>query len=456
MTTCSLDFVDSIAANPSVRLALASGPTWIINPDETDFSPPPIREAVAQTLLADGGVVPSAAYDFRRIRLGLFLADDTPDAMAAALQALHRELDRSGGNILRWHQHTTNPVFFRTYRASASSVRHLGRDGTRQRIAVDLRAEPYGYGPKETLPPVVVSNDPANAANGCWFDIDSTTPSNANPYFETDVSNWTPINGPTLTRSTAQFHEGAASMLITPNGVGADPRAQSETLVVSAGQSWFASGWLRSPGTPTVGVTIRWYSDAAGSTFISESGNLSALTADTWTYFSVTGVAPATAIRARIAPRYSGTPAAGTTLFVDEAIIGPSQGIKGDAPTPLFLIAPTGLVVTGRRQSVLSVRRRGTPSATPFALQAETLAVGDDTSLLGPDAAMSGTGSDYARTTFATNATMVTRLNSTTAHPSSASVDARGRYRIFSRHRKSVAGDTIKVRLNIASNGLAV
>lgn len=168
---CSLDFVDSITASPTVRLALSAEP-WTLRADDTEFSPPPLREAVAQTLLADGGVVPSSAYDFRRITLGLFLADDTADDLATGLQALHRELDRPGGNILRWWDHTTNPVFFRTFRASASQVRHVGRDGRKKRILVELRAEPFAYGLLETpVSGATVSTDPAAVSNGCFVDV---------------------------------------------------------------------------------------------------------------------------------------------------------------------------------------------------------------------------------------------------------------------------------------------
>jgi hypothetical protein len=170
--TCSLDFVDSIASSPTVRLALADGATWILNRQETDFSPPPLREAVAQTLMADGGVVSASAYSFRTIRLGLYLGTATADATATALQALYRELDRPG-NILRWWEHTTHPIFFRTYRASASSVRRLGAaDGRRKKIEVELRAEYAGYGLLETpVSGVTVNTDPANGTNGCFVDV---------------------------------------------------------------------------------------------------------------------------------------------------------------------------------------------------------------------------------------------------------------------------------------------
>jgi hypothetical protein len=169
--TCSLDFVASITSSPTVRLNLSADP-WQLSADETDFSPPPLRDAVAQTLLADGGVVGSSAYDFRRITLGLLLTDESADEAATELQKLHRELDRPGGNILRWHEHTTNPVFFRTFRTAASQVRHVGRDGKRKRVLVALRAEPFAYGLLETpVSGVTVSTDPAAVSNGCFVDV---------------------------------------------------------------------------------------------------------------------------------------------------------------------------------------------------------------------------------------------------------------------------------------------
>jgi hypothetical protein len=440
-----LQFVDSVASSPTVRLDLNDGSTWNML-EGTEFPPPPLRRAVAQTLLTDGGVIPSSAYDLRVLTLVLGLNASTADAAAEALQALFRELDRPA-NLIRWQPHgVTNPVFFRTFRTSVEAVlRHGQPDNRRKTLTVNIPAEYAAYGLLETpVSGVTVSTNPAAAVNGCFVDVDYAVPSNANPYFETDVTNWTPINGPTLTRSTAQAHEGVASMLITPDGASADPRAQSEAIAVVAGRSYFGQGWLRSPGTPTVGITIRWYSDAGGSAFVSESGSLAALTADTWTYSSVTGVAPSGAVSMRLAPKYSGTPAAATTLFVDEAIVGPSLGVKGDVEAPAIIEWPSGGVLLAR-QTLMAVRRRGDPSAAPFLFQAEALTQGTDTTTQPNDANFSGAGSNYSRCTFAT-ATMQTRLSTTTIGTSG--VDLRGRYRVFMRYRKnSPTTDPINLQL---------
>lgn len=123
-------------------------------------------------------------------------------------------------------------------------------------------------------------------------------------------------------------------------------------------------------------------------------------------------------------------------------------GILGDVETPLVMrIDHADTVESWGRQSVFAVRRRGTPSATPFFLQAESMTQGTNTTVQANDAVMSGAGSNYSRTTFGT-ATMTTRISTSTGfHPSSPSVDARGRYRVYLRYRKTVSGDTISVRL---------
>lgn len=171
---CTLQFVDSVATSPTVRLDLSDDSKWTVLRPGTDFSPPPLKRSVASTLLQDGGAIPAAAYDLRTITLELALGTTTADGTASALQDLYQELDRPGGNILLWQEHTTNPIFFRTFRTSASSVRRLGfADGKRKRIQVEIPAEPFGYGIEETLTDVTVDNDPAGATNPNYFDVSS-------------------------------------------------------------------------------------------------------------------------------------------------------------------------------------------------------------------------------------------------------------------------------------------
>ncbi len=436
-TNYTVAFVDSIATSPTTRLDLMSG-QWRLTVEGTSFPPPELRRSVVSTLLVDGEQIPSAAYANRTITLRLHCLATTDDDTASAIQDLAQELDRPA-NFLKWQPGTTQPVFFRTLRADYSAVQW---DQVLKMATVSIPAEPFAYGLKQTLPAVLVNNDPAATSGGMFLDVDTTIAQNLNPYFETNVTNWTGGGGATLTRSTAQFHQGAASMLITPDGVTATPRAQSDAIAVTVGKSYFASGWLRSPGTPTVGVRIRWYSDAGATVLISSDGPQLALVANTWTYFPISAVAPATAVTARVAVVYTGTPTAIQTCFCDEVIIGATMGVLGDVETPLFLSISSASNNLVTRTTVLGVRRRGIPSRMPMFVQCESASsLGTDTTVVA-DASMSG-GSKL-QCTFGT-ATLIRRW--TITNFVTETVDARGTYRAFIRCKKTTGTDTISMQL---------
>lgn len=165
-----LKFVDSIASSPTTRLNLNDGSTWRLQ-DGTEFTPPPLRRSVTQTLLTDGGSVRAAAYDNRTVKLVLMLQTASADAAATALQALSRELDRAG-NLLKWAPHTTAPVFLRTLRSDFTSMEVIPDDtGGNHQVTVTLLAEPFALGLRETAGTFTVANDPAAATNPARFDI---------------------------------------------------------------------------------------------------------------------------------------------------------------------------------------------------------------------------------------------------------------------------------------------
>lgn len=121
-------------------------------------------------------------------------------------------------------------------------------------------------------------------------------------------------------------------------------------------------------------------------------------------------------------------------------------GVLGDVETPLYATVGTSIVTSGGRTSAIGVRRRGTPANVPFLTQAESLSLGTDTTLPGNDTAMSGSGSNYARCSFATSASLQARV-STTFSSTTRGVDIRGTYRTYVRVRKSVGSDSIQVRM---------
>lgn len=290
-----LAFVDSVAASPTIRLSVHSGPAgpWTLR-EGSRFDPPPLRRATPQSLLTDGAVPTSAAYDNRVISLRLQLhtrgTQMVADPAATQLQLLMRELDRPT-NLLMLKAGTSAPVFFRTFRSGPDAI---DWDPVNREASMSILAEPFALGLEETLSGVVVTNDPAAGSNGLFLDI--TSP-------------------------------------------------------------------------------------------------------------------------------------------------------KGDVETPLFLTVSNGVVGTGRRRSAISLRRRGTPSATPLFLQAESMTLASNVTLPGTDATMSGGGSSYARISYSGSTALIQRLSTATRFPSSASTDARGIYRVFARIRQNTGADVHTMRL---------
>ena len=443
-----VQFVDSISATPTVRLDVNASP-WSVRRQETQLPPPPLRRAVVSSLLQDGERIPAAAYGNRVITLRLGLDETiTDDAAAGYIQTLTRELDRAS-NLLKWQPGTSNPVFFKTLRADYDA---LVWDPVQKVATVSLPAEPFAYGLKEVLPTAVVSNDPLQA--------DPLT-INTNPYFETDASGWTGINGATIARTTSVAHQGVGALSITPNGSTGNPSARSVPQSVTVGTTYYGHIWARSAGGYASGVAavIDWC-DGGGTTTTSVIPSPTSLSAGVWTALPVSGVAPGGTVQGAIRLRYNGTPLATDVVVMDEAILytgadGTAKtnaawcdfaGIKGDVETPLVMgiDSTTGANST---TSAFAVRRRGTPSATPFALEAERMTAGTDTALASvQDTTFSGFGQNYQRTTFSTDATWQTRLSMTT-YPASPSADARGTYRVYARCRLSAGSSSVTLRM---------
>ena len=70
-----LQFVDQIAASPTVRLNLNDGVTWC-DIEGTEFQPPPLREVAGSTNLADGANVGAGTWDRRVCNLRLAIDVD--------------------------------------------------------------------------------------------------------------------------------------------------------------------------------------------------------------------------------------------------------------------------------------------------------------------------------------------------------------------------------------------
>lgn len=143
-------------------------------------------------------------------------------------------------------------------------------------------------------------------------------------------------------------------------------------------------------------------------------------------------------------------PVVGVTVSADPAAAVNGSfvdvtGVKGDVETPA-LIELSGAFSALFQESVFAIRRRGTPSQTPFLRQVESMTQDVNTTTQPNDPAFSGTGNNFSRCTFATVATMTGRLNFTNLGLP-ASVDLRGTYRVFLRYRKNTATDGINIRI---------
>jgi hypothetical protein len=170
----TLQFVDSIASVPTVRLDLNDGSPFGLKIDGTNFGTPAMRYAEASTLMRDGSVFPAAAYGERTLTITLTLAESTRDALATAMQELHRELDRPN-NFLKWQQDSaTNPVFFRTIRTPPDRWDDFPfTPSPYAEVTVQVLAEPFAYGLKETASTTVSNHPAAGGSTPGYFDVSS-------------------------------------------------------------------------------------------------------------------------------------------------------------------------------------------------------------------------------------------------------------------------------------------
>lgn len=143
-------------------------------------------------------------------------------------------------------------------------------------------------------------------------------------------------------------------------------------------------------------------------------------------------------------------PAAGSNgLFAD------FTGIKGDVETPA-LIKFSGLSGGVFADIIMGTRRRGVPSSMPRFFQCESMTANVDTSTPGNDPLMSGAGSNYMRTTFATDTSLVFRLTASN-FPAASGVEMRGTYRMYALLRAPGTGTySVQWTLGPAAGGVPV
>ncbi|WP_163168111.1 hypothetical protein [Arthrobacter sp. Alg241-R88] len=165
-----IQFVDSISATPTVRLDINDATAWFCQ----NFSAPPprLRRSESSNSMRDGGVVSASSYENRTLEVELTLVNaSTEDAAATEMQKLWRELDRPTNYLRYQREGMTKPVFFRLFRSDAADLEELWTTPIARNITLELVAEPFALGLRESLGPYTVTNDPAAGSNGCYFDV---------------------------------------------------------------------------------------------------------------------------------------------------------------------------------------------------------------------------------------------------------------------------------------------
>lgn len=164
-------FVDSIVASPTVRLDLNGEATngWYVR----SFSAPAprLRRSMSSNAMRDGINVGSSSYDARTLTLELECIKADQDSAATELQKLARELDRETNFLMYQPEGATKPVFFKTFRSELGQIDDVLAQKAMRRFTIELLAEPFALGLRETLGPFTVNSDPAAASNGCYFDV---------------------------------------------------------------------------------------------------------------------------------------------------------------------------------------------------------------------------------------------------------------------------------------------
>lgn len=162
-------FVDSIDAAPTVRLDINDESTFWVK----SFSAPPprLRRSIAANSMRDGVHVGSSTYDARTLVLEVECRKTTQDDAATEMQKLWRELDRESNYLMYQPQGASKPVFFALFRSDASQLVDVMAQAAMRDFTVELLAEPFALGLKETLGPYTINNDPEAASNPCYIDL---------------------------------------------------------------------------------------------------------------------------------------------------------------------------------------------------------------------------------------------------------------------------------------------
>lgn len=155
---------------------------------------------------------------------------------------------------------------------------------------------------------------------------------NPNPDFEVNTTGWLAGVGGTAARDTAVAKFGSASLRLTPDGVTAAPRLESDFIAATAGVQYHYDGWLQADTVnKAVALFFRWFT--AADAFISDSSPsyVTPLDDDVFLYYGPIAVAPPTTAKMKLCAGLTATPAAGDRIWLDYArvrVSDPTEGIR--------------------------------------------------------------------------------------------------------------------------------
>ncbi len=165
----TLKFVDSIASSPTTRLDVNDQAKWWVR--GFDAPPPPLVSNMVSNAMTDGGYQSSSAYGPRTLTLTVDIVGSSMDDASTEFQKLARELDRSNNFLMFQPVGASSPVFFKTYRTSPDVVEWWAISSVARQVQVQILAEPFALGIRKTISALTVTNDPAAASRGNFYDI---------------------------------------------------------------------------------------------------------------------------------------------------------------------------------------------------------------------------------------------------------------------------------------------
>lgn len=164
-----IQFVDAMSANPGVLLDMNDD---VALRTRLIAAPPPrLRRTTVQNAMSDGEYVSSSTYGGRLLTLDVDVITSTQDQNAALLQKVARLIDRPESFIRYQPAGHSRPGFLRTTRADIAELVNVISTLAFRQLRVELPADPFMLGLRQTISVGTVNNDPAAGSNGCYFDV---------------------------------------------------------------------------------------------------------------------------------------------------------------------------------------------------------------------------------------------------------------------------------------------